>query len=263
MQDNEKNPGGTIGINRSLNHGPTIVSLPSANIPSKELTAVAESIADKLSEVDKAFEVGTESYLINSYITEHFNSRGYMKSEDHFFCNEVEYILGGELSDRKNEKRVEMALKAMRFPINLAYLYSDAEKQAALAAAAQLMTPGAAAAATQAALASTWAYAEADNDVKLLWEGHSVPMVKDDSSWAIDLDSAIEEMDSRSLPKLSGMPNCLQISGQSLSTVGSAISFSSGKTENPAPVNKLIPFNIFCLNSSSYSIISAIFYLPS
>ena len=54
------------------------------------------------------------------------------------------------------------------------------------------MTPGAAAAATQAALASTWAYAEADNDVKLLWEGHSVPMVKDDSSWAIDLDSAIE-----------------------------------------------------------------------
>ena len=192
LKDNEKNPGGTIGINRSLNHGPTIVSLPSANIPSKELTAVAESIADKLSEVDKAFEVGTESYLINSYITEHFNSRGYMKSEDHFFCNEVEYILGGELSDRKNEKRVEMALKAMRFPINLAYLYSDAEKQATLAAAAQLMTPGAAAAATQAALASTWAYAEADNDVKLLWEGHSVPMVKDDSSWAIDLDSAIE-----------------------------------------------------------------------
>ncbi len=178
--------------NRSLNHGPTIVSLPSANIPSKGLTAMAESITDKLSEVDDAFKSGTDAYMVNSYILEYFNNRESVKNAEHFFSNEVEYILGGELSDLKNEKRVEMALKAMRFPINLAYLYSDEEKQAALAAAAQLMTPGAAAAATQAALASTWAYAEADNDVELLWEGYRVPMVKDDTSWAIDLDSAIE-----------------------------------------------------------------------
>lgn len=85
-----------------------------------------------------------------------------------------------------------MALKAMRFPINMAHLYSDPEKRAALAAAAQAMTPGAAAAATQAALASTWAYAEADNDVELLWQGKKVPMVKDYSTWAIELDNAIE-----------------------------------------------------------------------
>ena len=66
------------------------------------------------------------------------------------------------------------------------------KKQAALAAAAQVMTPGATAAVTQAALASTWAYAEADNDVELLWQGKKVPMVKDDETWAIDLNSAIE-----------------------------------------------------------------------
>ena len=54
------------------------------------------------------------------------------------------------------------------------------------------MTPGAAAPATQAVLASTWAYAESDNDVELLWQGHKVPMVKDSATWAIELDNAIE-----------------------------------------------------------------------
>ena len=57
---------------------------------------------------------------------------------------------------------------------------------------AELLTPGAAAPATQAVLASTWAYAEADNDVELLWQGHKVPLTKDRSTWAMDLDSAVE-----------------------------------------------------------------------
>lgn len=177
---------------RTLRYGPVISSLPSVTVPEKSLTAMAESLADKAEDVKAAFRSGTESYLLNKYIFNHFNSSIHMADSNHFFRSEVEYILGGELSDRKNEKRVEMALKAMRFPINMAYLYSDPDKQAALASAAQLMTPGAAAAATQAALASTWAYAEADNDVELLKTGHKVPMIKDSSTWAIELDTAIE-----------------------------------------------------------------------
>lgn len=177
---------------RSLRHGPTIASLPSSNLPDKSLTATAEALADKASEVDKVFKSGTDTYLINRYVFEHFNSRVHVADSGHFFKNEAEYILGGELSDKKNEKRVEIALKAMRFPINMAYLYSDSEKQAALLAAAELLTPGAAAPATQAVLASTWAYAESDNDVELLWQGHKVPMVKDSTTWAIELDNAIE-----------------------------------------------------------------------
>ncbi len=177
---------------RTLRYGPAISSLPSSSIPKKSLTAMAEALADKAEDVKAAFKSGTENYMINSYIFSHFNSRVHTSDSKHFFMNEVEYILGGELSDKKNEKRVEMALKAMRFPINMAYLYSDPEKQTALAAAAQLMTPGAAAVATQAALTSTWAYAEADNDVELLMDGHKVPMIKDGSTWAIELDTAIE-----------------------------------------------------------------------
>ncbi len=153
---------------------------------------MAQSIADNIKEADKAFVKGTEQYLINRYVTDMFNSRISAVSTEHFFRNEVEYILGGELSDRKNEKRVEMALKAMRFPLNLAHIYGDAEKRAQTLAMAEILTPGAAAPATQAVLASTWAYAEADNDVELLWQGHKVPLVKDSSTWAMDLDSAVE-----------------------------------------------------------------------
>ena len=74
----------------------------------------------------------------------------------------------------------------------ITHIYSDAEKRAQTLAMAELLTPGAAAPATQAVLASTWAYAEADNDVELLWQGHKVPLTKDRSTWAMDLDSAVE-----------------------------------------------------------------------
>lgn len=177
---------------RTLKHGPTIVSLPSADMPKTSLTALAESLADKASDLEGAFKEGTEEYLINQYIFSYFNNRNEKVSGEHFFKNEVEYILGGELSDRKNEKRIEMALKAMRFSLNLAHIYADPEKRLAVLTVAEALTPGAAAIATQMVIATTWAYAEADNDVELLWQGYKVPIIKDKSSWAIDLDSAVE-----------------------------------------------------------------------
>lgn len=191
-KDNEEKLSSSSMPERTLRHGPTIAALPSSLVPKRSLSALAESLANKAMEADKAFKAGTESFLINRYVCSHFNSSVKEVNSNHFFKNEVEYLLGGELSDKKNEKRVEMALTAMRFPINMTYLYADAEKQAALASAAQIMTPGAAAVATQAALASTWAYAEADNDVELLKMGYKVPMVKDEATWAIELDTAIE-----------------------------------------------------------------------
>lgn len=189
--ENEGNEGNTMD-DRSLKHGPTAVSLPSVSMPKRSLSAMAEAIADQADDIEAVFISGSEGYMINEYILKHFNSRSRAVNSEHFFKNEVEYILGGELSDRKNEKRVEIALKALRFPLNLAHIYKDPEKRAATLALAEVITPGAAAPATQAALASTWAYAEADNDVELLWQGHKVPMIKDKSSWAIDLDSAVE-----------------------------------------------------------------------
>jgi hypothetical protein len=190
--DTEKERSDEISENRILKHGPTAVSLPSAAIPDKSLTSTAESAADNIKEIKNVFKKGTDTYMINQYILKHFNNKNKTISHQHFFRNEAEYILGGELSDGKNEKRVDMALKAMRFPLNLAHIYSDPEKRAETFALAEVMTPGAAAPATQAALAATWAYAESDNDVELLWQGYKVPVNKDKTIWAINLDNAVE-----------------------------------------------------------------------
>ena len=189
---NKKSQQSNTMPDRTLRYGPAIVSLPSAVVPEKKLTAIAEYIADNISDTEEVFKKGTDKFILNRYILMHFNNRNHLINQEHFFKNEAEYILGGKLSDRKNEKRMEIALKAMRFPLNLAHIYSDSEKRAATMALAQIMTPGAAASATQAALASTWAYAESANDVKLLWQGNKVPFAKDRTTWAIDLDSAVE-----------------------------------------------------------------------
>lgn len=177
---------------RSLKHGPTIASLPSADVPRRNLTSMAESLVEKAKDFDMVFKEGSDDYIINIYILNHFNNRNKVVSETHFFKNEAEYILGGELTDRKNEKRVEMAFKAMRFLLNLSFIKMDPEKQSKLITASEILTPGPAAAATKIALETTWAYAEADNDVELLCKGYEVPIMKDDSTWAIDLEGAIE-----------------------------------------------------------------------
>lgn len=174
-----------------LRNGPTIVSLPSYDMPSLSLTSVAESLANNLTQLPDAFKTGTDNYLINRYILAHFNNLRTKKSDDHFFRNEVEYVLGGKLSDQENKKRVEMAIVAMRYPLNLKYILTDQEKMEALLAAAELLTPEAAPA-TQMVLAASWAYMESDNDVELLEQGHRVPINKDKKTWAVDLDSLLD-----------------------------------------------------------------------
>ena len=178
-----------------LRHGPTIASLPSRQLPAQSLAAKAAAAGERLSDLESCFQDGTDRYLLGSYILGTFNCDGSLRSSDHFFLREAEYILCGGLSDRENRKRVSAALKALRFPSNLAHIYSDPEKRNALAAAAEIISPGLGAPAAQALLASAWAYAESANDVRLLLRGFRVPLIKDGSGWAVDLEHVLEDPD--------------------------------------------------------------------
>ncbi len=185
---------------RVLCHGPTITSLPSKLLLDKSLYEAAKEFGENLSNITAIFNTGSRKLLFDSYVLQEFDNclsvRGEGNESDPlFFRSEVEYILSGKLSDRDNEKKTDNALKALRFGPNLAFLYADPDKQKALAAAAELLTPGPAAVATQLALSSAWALAEAVNDVKLLHEGRRVPMFKTGETWATDLDNVIEEID--------------------------------------------------------------------
>ena len=46
------------------------------------------------------------------------------------------------MTDRKNERKVKIALEALRFPANLAHIYQDPEKKAAVLAAADAAHAG-------------------------------------------------------------------------------------------------------------------------
>ena len=172
----------------NLRHGPTIVSLPSRQLPQDDLWDVLGKL-DRLKDLGDIFGEGTDRFVLGSYVLGTFNNCTGVADGDHFFHNEVEYILCGKLTDSENEKAITRSLTTLRFPSNLAHIYSDAEKTSALTAAAEAIAPGPAGLALKAALAAAWAYAESSNDAALLLEGRRVPVLKSPESWALDLDS--------------------------------------------------------------------------
>lgn len=171
------------------------------NLPSKPFSEdtggfldKVDSLADKLGSIEKIFDETAEAYLVDKYIIRHFKyATGGPLEESSFFDNEVEYILAGNYSNEKNRNEVGTAIKALRTGLNAAYIYSDEDKRMKTLAAAELLTPEAAAA-TQVVLVTTWAAAEADNDLKLLLKGKPVPLKKDDNSWATELDNVLENL---------------------------------------------------------------------
>ena len=54
---------------------------------------------------------------------------------------------------------------------------------------ASALTPGAAAVVTQAAMLEIWAYAEAENDMEILYDKKTVPLLKNDSNWALSVEN--------------------------------------------------------------------------
>ena len=183
---------GVSAPNRTLRHGPTITSLPSRALPDTDILTAAQSLGENLKNPGAIFRTGTSKFFMDEYILQKFNRAEHIRAADHFFSGEVEYILCGQLSDEQNKRRTDLALEALRAGLNLTHIYSDPEKVQAITAAAEVITPGPAAAVTQIGIAAAWAAAEAVNDVKLLHKGRRVPLAKSSASWAIDLDAILE-----------------------------------------------------------------------
>lgn len=153
-----------------------------------------EQIKDNIHSTDGILSGMTDVHLIDKYIMSNFKyATGGELSFPSFFQHEVEYILAGDYSNENNREKVESALKIFRIAMNTAYLYSNKEKCSQTLAAAELLTPGAAPA-TQAVIITSWATAEAKNDIKLLLCGKPVPLKKTDASWATSLDNVLNNI---------------------------------------------------------------------
>lgn len=112
---------------------------------------------------------------------------------------QVEYILGGKNSDRENLKSVAAKLLLIRQGVNMAHLLADGGKRIqletlSLAIASSFLVPPAAAV-IEAALLVCWAFAESVLDVRELFAGGHVPLVKNASDWQLSLSNLSHILD--------------------------------------------------------------------
>jgi len=169
------------------------------SLPSKELgksSDLIRRVTEGLSSWKEVFESGSDKFLVDQYIFQQFKNaqNGEVKRKT-FFRNEAEYILMGDLSDKKNKKKFRDSVVLLRNAANYLFIFADPVMHGELAAAAALITPGPEALLTQLLLAEAWALAEAENDMRILEHGKKVPVYKTRTAWAVDLESIVKGTD--------------------------------------------------------------------
>lgn len=175
-----------VSLNRRISADWITDSLPSKGKKENlSLTGLVASIKNGLT--PKAL---LNESAINRYIFLYF--KDYMKErseEETFFNCEIEYIISGKLSDSSAKQDVVNKIKTVRNLLNLAYLYASKEKSEAALALAEIITPGPMSLVTQAVILEGWALAEAENDVALILNNRTVPLLKGDENWALSLEN--------------------------------------------------------------------------
>lgn len=171
---------------REINANWIIENLPSYNkVEDSYILGIVDKIKEGLSLETILKNASIDNYIFN-FFKDYMEDRGL--GETYFRC-EVEYIITGELSDIGAKVGSKNKLLLIRNLLNLSYLYTCPEKRDSAMALAASLTPGGAALITQAVILEAWAYAEAENDLKILYDEKTVPLLKNDSNWALSLEN--------------------------------------------------------------------------
>lgn len=131
----------------------------------------------------------TSQILFQQYLMEKLGN--YRKPAKGGLKYQTEYILTGNCNDLKNLKSVARKLLMVREGVNYAHLLSDFGKRMearalALTIASTFLIPPAAGI-VEGALLLCWAFAESILDVRELFDGGKVPLVKSAQDWQISL----------------------------------------------------------------------------
>ena len=127
----------------------------------------------------------TEDGLFYAYILDKCGYWGEEK-ENSALAYEVEYILQQGEQDRDNLKKTAQELLLIREAANAAFLFgSSLRTQAAEAAAviAALLLLPEVAELIEVVILFAWAYAESVKDIRILFKGDSVPLMKTEGTW--------------------------------------------------------------------------------
>lgn len=116
--------------------------------------------------------------------------------EDGKLSYELEYIIGGTGSDRENLEQVVRKLAAVRFAPNYGYLMTDeakkAEAEAMAAALAGVVALPAITGLMKHAILFAWAFGECIMDIRTLFDGGKVELMKTKESWQLRLSSLLK-----------------------------------------------------------------------
>jgi len=138
---------------------------------------------------DAVFSAGDEIWL-NEYIVRHFGS-AVAPENGSGLLYPAEQILKGKNSDSTNLEAVARQLLLVREGINAAHIYRDpalrAEAQAMAVAISSMVLLPEAAGLIEPLLIAAWAFAESLLDVRTLFGGGFVPLVKSASDWQVRL----------------------------------------------------------------------------
>jgi len=173
----------------------------------------------------------TDGLLLNEYILSHFGSAVSPESGGGLHYP-LEQILKGKLSDTANLESIARELLLIREGVNVVHIYRDPalREQAgtlATAVASVILLPEAEPL-IEALLIAGWALAESLLDVRTLFCGQKIPLVKNTSDWQVGLmqiPAMAADMDAFRKPAATGMgyTDCLRTF---LLTVGQDIKVS-------------------------------------
>lgn len=135
-----------------------------------------------------------DTVFFNLYILEKFGD-AVNRKEESYLKYELEYLLEGKESDRKNLEATAKKLCNIRFGINYAYLLTNqtmqAEAEAFAGAIGALIAVPAVIPVLKQGILLTWAYGEAMMDIRTLLEGNKVALIKSQETWKLSLENLL------------------------------------------------------------------------
>lgn len=155
----------------------------------------------KMADSVKSDDSYTSQILFQQYLMDKLGN--YQEPAQNGLRYQIEYLLQGKNNDRENLKAIASKLLLIREGINLAHLLADSAKRMqaeslALAVASTFLIPPASVV-IEGALLLCWAFAESILDVRELFDGGKVPLVKSAGDWQVSLENLpylLESLDS-------------------------------------------------------------------
>ncbi len=134
-----------------------------------------------------------KNIIYTEYVMDNFAS--FMDDGGTVINYEVEYIICGENTDKKNLTETVMRIAALRSGVNMVYLLTDSDKKSDAYTLAVSMAGATALEPVirllQYTIMYVWAFAEGLSDVRILFAGEKIEIMKTEDTWNLSFDKLL------------------------------------------------------------------------